>query len=124
MSYTSYKDYHAAELNFKELVESHFSHGDVSIIEESMCEPMKQLHDVFSSGLVKGNSMLALNIGGIIYPLFAAKCFKEIHVVELTDASVKHFNQWLNNGDEATDWSFAAKFHSKLEGNEYVSSFI
>ncbi|XP_066461816.1 indolethylamine N-methyltransferase-like [Eleutherodactylus coqui] len=69
--------------------------------------------------MVKGKRMLASSVGGIIYPLFSAsKYFKEIYVIEFTDASVKHFNQWVENGDEATDWSFAAKFLSQLEGNE------
>ncbi|XP_066463523.1 nicotinamide N-methyltransferase-like [Eleutherodactylus coqui] len=119
MSYTILKNYFSKELNIKELVESHFAHEDVSIIKESMCEPMKRLHEVFSSGLVKGNRMLESSIGGIIYPLFpASNCFKEIHIIDVTDASVNQCKQWLENGDEATDWSFAAKFVSQLEGNE------
>ncbi|KAG8568488.1 hypothetical protein GDO81_014019 [Engystomops pustulosus] len=60
-----------------------------------------------------------MNVGGMIYPLFSASnIFKEIYVMDCTEASVKHFMQWLEKGHEATDWSFASKYVCQLEGNK------
>ncbi|XP_069804475.1 nicotinamide N-methyltransferase-like [Dendropsophus ebraccatus] len=118
MPYTALKHHHDKECCVKTLVESHFSHGDVSIIEEATVEPAKRLHEVFSSGLVKGDSLLAMNVGAMVYPLFSASnVFKNIYVVGVTESSVNHFKEWLEKGDKATDWSFAAKLVCQLEGN-------
>ncbi|XP_069802677.1 nicotinamide N-methyltransferase-like [Dendropsophus ebraccatus] len=118
MAATTYKHYHDEECDIKHLVESHFSAGSVSIREESMAEPTKRLHKVFSSGLVKGDSLLVMSVGAMVYPLFSASnVFSNIYVMDTTDASVKHFKQWLEKGDEATDWSDASKLVCQLEGN-------
>ncbi|XP_056397733.1 nicotinamide N-methyltransferase-like [Hyla sarda] len=118
MSCTNLKHYHEEDHNAKDFVETHFSHGDVSIIEESTVEPAKRLHELFSSGLVKGDKLLHISVGAMVYPLLSASnVFKNIYVMDATDTSVNHFKQWLKKGDGATDWSFASKLVSQLEGN-------
>ncbi|XP_075056713.1 nicotinamide N-methyltransferase-like [Mixophyes fleayi] len=118
MASSTHKHYHDEDFDAKGFVEAHFSHGNVLIIEENVGFPMKILHDLFSSGQVKGNILLDISIGSIVYQLFSAcNVFKEIYVVKFTDANIKHLKKWLEKGDEATDWSFAAKRVSRLQGN-------
>ncbi|XP_069804187.1 nicotinamide N-methyltransferase-like [Dendropsophus ebraccatus] len=118
MANTSHKSYFDEEHNPKDLLESHFSQEDVEIIDETMKEPAKRLHEVFSSGLVKGKTLLNVSIGSMVYPLISASnFFSDIYVIDTTDASVNHFKQWLKKGDEATDWSFVFKLVCQLEGN-------
>ncbi|XP_066463531.1 nicotinamide N-methyltransferase-like [Eleutherodactylus coqui] len=119
MPYTVLKHCLSEEWNAKDFLETHFSHGDVYHTEDSTVQPLKRLHELFSSGLVEGDIMLESSAGGMVSPLFSAsKYFKEIYVMEFTDASVNHFKQWLENSDEATDWSYPAQLVSGLEGNE------
>ncbi|XP_075058774.1 nicotinamide N-methyltransferase-like [Mixophyes fleayi] len=118
MASSTHKHYHDEDFDTKGFVETHFSHENILIIEESMGYPVKILHELFSSGQVKGNILLDVSIGSIVYQLFSASnVFKEIYVVGFTDAAIHHFKKWLEKGDEATDWSFAAKRVSRLQGN-------
>ncbi|XP_066463533.1 nicotinamide N-methyltransferase-like [Eleutherodactylus coqui] len=119
MPYTILKHCLSEEWNAKDVLETHFSHEGVCHTEDSTVQPLKRLHELFSSGLVKGDIMLESSAGGMVSPLFlASKYFKEIYVMEFTDGSVNHFKQWLENSDESTDWSYGAKLVCGLEGNE------
>ncbi|XP_063775385.1 nicotinamide N-methyltransferase-like [Pseudophryne corroboree] len=118
MASSSLKHYHDKDFKAKEFVETHFSHGEIGIIEDSMVQPVKILHELFSSGQVKGEILLDVSAGAILYQLLSASnVFKEIYVMDFTDANIKHFKQWLEKGEDATDWSFASKRVCELQGN-------
>ncbi|XP_063785315.1 nicotinamide N-methyltransferase-like [Pseudophryne corroboree] len=118
MAASSYKYYNDEDFNAKKFVESHFSDGKVSITEESVGFPIKILHGLFSSGQVKGNTLLDISSGALVYQLLSASnVFKEIYVMDFTDANIRHFRQWLEKGKEATDWSYASKQVCQLQGN-------
>ncbi|XP_072283054.1 indolethylamine N-methyltransferase-like [Pyxicephalus adspersus] len=70
------------------------------------------------TGQLKGEKILDISIGSVIYQLFSiSNICKEIHVVQLTNASFKHFKQWLENDKGATDWSYTSKRVCHLESN-------
>ncbi|XP_077312253.1 indolethylamine N-methyltransferase-like [Lithobates pipiens] len=118
MSETIHKHYHDDDLDAKEFVNNHFSHGNISIIEESMGFPIRIIHEMASTGQLKGDKVLDISIASIIYQLFStSNIFKEIYVVQMTDASFKHFKEWLDNDIKATNWSYATKRVCYLEGN-------
>ncbi|XP_018426775.1 PREDICTED: indolethylamine N-methyltransferase-like, partial [Nanorana parkeri] len=118
MNVTTHKHYNDPDLDAKELVNTHFSHGKISIIEETMGFPTRVIHDLASKGELKGEKVLDISIGSIPYQLFSVSSFvKEIYVVQMTDTSFRHFNQWLEKDNGATDWSHASKRVCHLEGN-------
>ncbi|KAM4016088.1 nicotinamide N-methyltransferase-like isoform 2-T2 [Anomaloglossus baeobatrachus] len=110
---------YTSELNeAKDIIENHFSSGEISFIEENVGIPLKLLHDLFSSGKVKGDKMLDVSVAGVLFPIFSAcDVFKKIYVMNFTDSSDIHFKTWLEKKEGATDWSFVSKRVCQLEGN-------
>ncbi|XP_040182030.1 indolethylamine N-methyltransferase-like isoform X2 [Rana temporaria] len=118
MSETIHKHYHDDDFDAKELVNTHFSHGKISIIEESMGFPTRIIHELASTGQLKGDKLLDISIGSLIYQLFSvSNIYKEIYVVQMNDDSFTHFKQWMDKDDKATDWSQCTKRVCHLEGN-------
>ncbi|CAN2391042.1 amine N-methyltransferase activity, partial [Pristimantis euphronides] len=78
---------------------------------------MKVLHEVFSSGKVRGDALLDISVGAIIYQLFSASNnFKKMYVMEFKDANITHFKKWLQKEEGATDWSFVSEKFCHIEG--------
>ncbi|XP_068130593.1 indolethylamine N-methyltransferase-like [Hyperolius riggenbachi] len=113
-----HKHYHDGDMNAKDLVETHFSHGQVDIVEESTGFPMMVMHKRVSKGLLKGSKLLDFSLGSSVYQLFPlCNIYKEMYVLELTDSHIDHMKLWLDKDEKATDWSFAAKRVCQLDGN-------
>ncbi|XP_069804379.1 nicotinamide N-methyltransferase-like [Dendropsophus ebraccatus] len=118
MADTTCKHYLDKDFNAKDLVQTHFSLGTVSIVTENVIGPAKLLHEVFSSGLVKGDSLLVMGAGATVPPLLSAiKVFKNIYILDVSESSVNYFKQWLEKGAGAADWSSVSKLVCQLEGN-------
>ncbi|XP_066446597.1 indolethylamine N-methyltransferase-like [Eleutherodactylus coqui] len=118
MACSTHKHYHDEEFDPKLLHETHFSHGNVPTIEEATVYPVRILHEWFSSGKVKGDTLLDISIGGSVYQLISASnCFKEVHVMNFTDRNIDHFKKWLQKEEDATDWSFVFQKVCEIEGN-------
>ncbi|KAM4016090.1 indolethylamine N-methyltransferase-like isoform 2-T2 [Anomaloglossus baeobatrachus] len=112
-------DYTGERHHAKNLIENHFSSGEISFMEECVGSPLKLLHDLFSSGKVKGDTLLNVSISGVLFPIFSASnVFKKIYVMNFTDSCDNHFKAWLEKKEGATDWSFVSKRVCQLEGNE------
>ncbi|XP_073513322.1 nicotinamide N-methyltransferase-like [Phyllobates terribilis] len=111
-------DYTDKNLHAKDLMESHFSNGDICFIEENVGAPLKLLHELFSSGQVKGDKLLDMSAEGALFQLFSASnVFKEMYVMNFIDSNNRHFKRWLEKEEGATDWSFVSKRVCQLEGN-------
>ncbi|XP_066460919.1 nicotinamide N-methyltransferase-like isoform X2 [Eleutherodactylus coqui] len=118
MASSTLKHYYDEEFDPKLLDETHFSHGNIPIIEENVVYPVRILHELFCSGKVKGDTLLDVSIGGSVYQLMSASnCFKEIYVMNFTDCNINHFKKWLETEEDATDWSFVFKKVCEFEGN-------
>ncbi|KAG9463135.1 hypothetical protein GDO78_022325 [Eleutherodactylus coqui] len=69
-------------------------------------------------GKIKGDTLLDVSMGGVIYQLMSASnSFKEIYVMNFTDCNINHFTKWLEKEEDATDWSFVFKKVCEFEGN-------
>ncbi|XP_040182028.1 indolethylamine N-methyltransferase-like [Rana temporaria] len=118
MSETIRKHYHDDEFDAKEFLNTHFSPDKTSIIEESLGFPTRIIHELASTGQLKGDKLLDISMGSILYQLFSvSNNFKEIYVVQMNDDSFTHFKQWMDKDNKANDWSHAAKRVCHLEGN-------
>ncbi|XP_068130590.1 indolethylamine N-methyltransferase-like [Hyperolius riggenbachi] len=113
-----YKHYHDEAFEAKDLVETHFSHGQVPGIEQCVGFPLGVLHKWASKGVLKGSKLLDLSVGSSVFQLFpVVDIYKEIYMVEFTESNIDHLKLWLDKDEKATDWTFAAKRACQLEGN-------
>ncbi|MEE6518389.1 hypothetical protein FKM82_029386, partial [Ascaphus truei] len=64
-----------------------------------------------------GETLLDVTAGPLAFQLLTAcDFFKEINVIEFTDANIREFEMWKNKEPGAADWSHAAKIVCDLEG--------
>ncbi|XP_075462664.1 nicotinamide N-methyltransferase-like [Ascaphus truei] len=118
MDSSLHKHYHDDEFDPKAFVDTYFSGKNFSLIDEIVDYPLKQLRETFSSGRVRGDTLIDISSGASVYQLLSASdIFKEIIVVEFTEPNVQEFEKWLKKDPGAADWSYAAKALCELEGN-------
>ncbi|XP_075462663.1 nicotinamide N-methyltransferase-like [Ascaphus truei] len=118
MDSSLYKHYHDEEFDPKRLLEIYFCDENYHLIEELVDYPLKQLHETFSSGRVRGDTLIDISLGPTVYHLLSASdIFKEIIVIEFTEPNIEEFEKWLKKDPGAADWSYAAKALCELEGN-------
>ncbi|XP_053311169.1 nicotinamide N-methyltransferase-like [Spea bombifrons] len=118
MDSSSLKHYHLHECDPKHFFHTYFSSKtDKRLLEEAVMNPMKYLHKRFISGHIKGDILLDISVGPSLFHLFpVCESFKEIIILELNDLCIAEFEKWINNHEEALDWSHASKFIMDLEG--------
>ncbi|XP_075462662.1 indolethylamine N-methyltransferase-like [Ascaphus truei] len=118
MDSSLHKHYHDKEFDPKAYTEAFFCDETCPLIDESVGFPLKKLHEMFSSGRVRGDTLIDISAGPFIYHLLSAcDIFKEIIVVEFTEPNIQEFEKWLKKDPGAADWSYAAKVLCELEGN-------
>ncbi|XP_075462665.1 nicotinamide N-methyltransferase-like [Ascaphus truei] len=118
MDSSLHKHYHDEEFDPKAFVDTYFCGKMFSLIDEIVDYPLKKLHETFSSGRVKGDTLIDISSGASVYQLLSASdIFKEIIVVEFTEPNIQEFDQWIKKDPGAADWSYAAKALCELEGN-------
>ncbi|XP_075462668.1 indolethylamine N-methyltransferase-like [Ascaphus truei] len=113
-----HKHYHDEEFDPKGLLDTFFCDENVPLIDENVGFPLKKLHETFSSGRVRGDTLIDISSGASVYHLLSASdIFKEIIVIEFTEPNIQEFEKWLKKDPGAADWSYAAKAVCELEGN-------
>ncbi|KAM4697252.1 nicotinamide N-methyltransferase-like [Discoglossus pictus] len=111
------KFYHEEDYDIKEALDTYCS-SDKGLVEEIINYKMKILHDEFSSGCIKGDTLMDLTAGPIIYHLFAVcDFFKDITILEMNERCITELQKWVNKETDAFDWSHASTFHCDLEKN-------
>ncbi|XP_075462660.1 indolethylamine N-methyltransferase-like [Ascaphus truei] len=118
MDSSLHKHYHDKEFDPKAYTEAFFCDEAFPLIDECMEFPLKKLHEMISSGRVRGDTLIDISLGPLIYHLLSAcDIFKEIIVVEFTEPNIQEFEKWLKKDPGTADWSYAAKALCELEGN-------
>ncbi|MEE6484717.1 hypothetical protein FKM82_013986 [Ascaphus truei] len=117
MDSSLHKHYHDDEFDPRLYIETYFNSENNDTFDEVVEYPIKQLFKTFSSGRVRGETLLDVSAGPLAFHLLTAcDYFKEINVIEFTDANIREFEMWRNKEPGAADWSHAAKFICELEG--------
>ncbi|XP_029428896.1 indolethylamine N-methyltransferase-like [Rhinatrema bivittatum] len=79
---------------------------------------LKQLHQTFSSGDVRGDTLIDIGTGPSIYHLLSAcECFREIIATDYLDRNLQELERWLKMEPGAFDWSPVVKYVCELEGD-------
>ncbi|KAM4702983.1 indolethylamine N-methyltransferase-like [Rhinophrynus dorsalis] len=78
---------------------------------------LRKLHKAFTTGGVKGNSLIDIGPGPAIYQeLSACEAFKEITAADFTDRNREYLEKWRRREPGLFDWTPALKFVCDLEG--------
>lgn len=79
---------------------------------------LKKLFETFSTGAVRGDTLIDFGCGPSIYHLLSAcESFKKIITSDFSDTNRKEFEKWLKNEPGAFDWSPVVKMVCELEGD-------
>ncbi|XP_075462696.1 indolethylamine N-methyltransferase-like [Ascaphus truei] len=117
MDSSLHKHYHDEEFDPRLYIETYYYPENSDVFEDAVEFPITQLFKTFSSGRVRGETLLDVSAGPLAFHLLTAcDFFKEINVIEFTDANIREFEMWRNKEPGAADWSHAAKFICELEG--------
>ncbi|XP_075460437.1 indolethylamine N-methyltransferase-like [Ascaphus truei] len=117
MDSSLHKHYHDEEFDPRVFIDTYFCNGTNDMFVDTLVYPIKQLFKTFSSGRVRGETLLDVTMGPLAFHLLTAcDYFKEINVIEFTDANIREFEMWRNKEPGAADWSHAAKIICELEG--------
>ncbi|CAH2320150.1 indolethylamine N-methyltransferase-like [Pelobates cultripes] len=78
---------------------------------------LRKLHLAFTTGGVKGDTMIDIGPGPAIYQeLSACEAFNEITAADFTDRNREYLERWRKNEPGLFDWTPALKFVCDLEG--------
>ncbi|KAG8453312.1 hypothetical protein GDO86_000087 [Hymenochirus boettgeri] len=119
MDSSSVKFYHVDDFDTRAYLDEYFTTaGDSMILEHALRNPLNHLHNEFASGDLKGDHLVDISIGAIMFPLFPIfEYFKEITILKLNDVCVNEIQKWIRSDEDAFNWDLAFKYMMELEGN-------
>ncbi|KAJ1196435.1 hypothetical protein NDU88_000306 [Pleurodeles waltl] len=89
-----------------------------AFFDDTITDMFSKFIKIYSSGEVKGDTLIGLCCGAYIYyTLPACKYFNKIIYACSDDKSIQETQKWLKNEPNAIDWSDAIKKISELQGN-------
>ncbi|MEE6484639.1 hypothetical protein FKM82_013956 [Ascaphus truei] len=117
MASTPHKDYHDEEFDAISLIETYIGAEKTDTKEEILHIVIRELFKIFTSGCVRGDTLIDLSMGASTAHLLAASdYFKEITIIESSDACIRATEKWLKKDPGAVDLSHAAMFVCEHEG--------
>ncbi|XP_073513118.1 indolethylamine N-methyltransferase-like [Phyllobates terribilis] len=79
---------------------------------------IRNLHETFTKGGIRGDTLLDFGSGPTIYHLFSAcEVFDKIIVSDFLEQNRAELQKWLKKDPDAFDWTHVIKFVCELEGN-------
>ncbi|XP_069470311.1 nicotinamide N-methyltransferase-like [Ambystoma mexicanum] len=113
----SLQELHEKNLDAKGMWETYYRKG-AGFREDNLHQIMTCLMKIFSSGCVKGNTLIQFTVAPLLqYSLAACKYFKEIIVATSTDNCLREIEKWRKNEVDALDMCHVAQFVCDVEGN-------
>ncbi|KAM4015580.1 indolethylamine N-methyltransferase-like [Anomaloglossus baeobatrachus] len=102
----------------RQCLEHYFSdESEMNLAADLLEFPIKNLTKTFTEGHIKGDVLIDLSGGSIVYHLYAAcDFFKHIIVMKVRDRCIMELKRWVDGRTGAFDWCHAAKLHVAIEG--------
>ncbi|XP_075047537.1 indolethylamine N-methyltransferase-like [Mixophyes fleayi] len=119
MDCTSHKFYLEDEFDSRMFVDMYFSDKpDMVFADDALKFPMKKLHQTFSAGEIKGDTLIDISFGAFIHHLHSAcDFFKAIYSLKFSEKCIMELSRWLNTCTGALDWNHTLSYVTALEGN-------
>ncbi|XP_075184888.1 indolethylamine N-methyltransferase-like [Anomaloglossus baeobatrachus] len=115
----TYKLYHVDDFDSRKHLESYLSDNPDKVSEhDSLIFPIENLTKTFTEGHIKGDVLLDLSLGSIMYHLYAAcDFFNHIIVLKVRDSCIMELKRWVDERTGAFDWNHVTKLHGHTELN-------
>eukprot|EP00079_Xenopus_tropicalis_P010335 XP_002935107.2 PREDICTED: nicotinamide N-methyltransferase-like [Xenopus tropicalis] len=111
MASTQCKHYHDEEYDLCLLFETYLGADKDPSKEQVIDYPIKVLRDIFSSGLVKGKTLIELSANTVfMFILLAADYFDNIILLQPCESDYQEAQKWLNKEPGAIDHSHLTEF--------------
>ncbi|KAM4652792.1 nicotinamide N-methyltransferase-like [Discoglossus pictus] len=111
-------DIYIKEFNPKDYLDTYYATEKVTLVGEWMNFSLTNLHETFTTGGVKGDTLIDIGCGPTIYHLLSAcEVFKNIITSDFLPQNTAEVEKWLNKDPSAFDWTPVIKFVCGLEGN-------
>uniref|UniRef100_A0A0K8RFP1 Putative secreted protein n=1 Tax=Ixodes ricinus TaxID=34613 RepID=A0A0K8RFP1_IXORI len=95
------------------------THGNFT--KEATISGIKNIIDIFQSDLIQGQTLLDVGSGPMLLcSLIASSRFKHIVLSDLLESNRLELNKWLNNHEDAIDWTTPAEHIAAFEGYDDV----
>uniref|UniRef100_A0A8C5WW90 Nicotinamide N-methyltransferase n=1 Tax=Laticauda laticaudata TaxID=8630 RepID=A0A8C5WW90_LATLA len=113
------KEFYAKHFVPKDFLESYYTLSSGNNAESDfLIFFLKNLHKIFTSGDIKGDTLVDIGSGPSIYHfLFACESFREIIATDYTDQNREEMQRWLRKEPGAFDWTPIMKYVCELEGD-------
>ncbi|KAM3922652.1 nicotinamide N-methyltransferase-like [Leptodactylus fuscus] len=116
-SFSSQQSY-IDEFNPKDYLQTYYEPGEGTLLGEWTDFVLKNLHETFTLGGVRGETVLDFGTGPSIYQLLSAcEVFDNIIVSDFLEQNRAEFQKWLKKDPDAFDWTHIIKSVCELEGN-------
>ncbi|XP_077105835.1 nicotinamide N-methyltransferase-like [Ranitomeya variabilis] len=117
MDSSTYKLYHEDDFDSRQHLESYVSDNPDRVArEDSLIFPIENLRKTFTEGHIKGDVLIDLSLGSMVYHLYAAcEFFNHIIVLKSRDSCIIELKRWVDSRTGAFDWSHATKLHADTE---------
>ncbi|XP_072283341.1 nicotinamide N-methyltransferase-like [Pyxicephalus adspersus] len=119
--FTTASEYEA-KMKARLYLETYFYLGSGSLADDFLRFAMGKLHSKFSSGAVKGSTLIDIGSAPSIYQLLTScEVFDEIIATWFTESELCELQKWQKKEPDAFDWSSILKHVCELEGNKVTT---
>ncbi|KAM3922655.1 nicotinamide N-methyltransferase-like [Leptodactylus fuscus] len=113
---TSQETYRS-QFNSKDFFKTYYKAGE-GLLGEWAEFVMQHLHETFTKGGIRGETLLDFGSGPSIYQLLSAcEVFDKIIASDYVEQNCAELQKWLKKDPEAFDWTHIIKYVCELEGN-------
>ncbi|CAN2390111.1 NNMT/PNMT/TEMT family [Pristimantis euphronides] len=97
---------------------TYYAPGGGALVGEWLDFVLRNLHETFAPGGVRGEMLIDFGAGPTIYHLLSAcEAFDTIITSDFLEQNRKQLQKWLRKDPDALDWSHVVKYVCELEGN-------
>ncbi|KAM8927190.1 nicotinamide N-methyltransferase-like [Pelodytes ibericus] len=117
MDSSSLKHYHRDHFDAKTFLNTYFSTSShKTMYKEVFLFPMHQLIKYLDSAHISGDTLIDCSVGPTIFHMLPiCEHFKDIIILETSDACITEMEKWMNKEADAFDWSHASKVTKELK---------
>ncbi|XP_063799298.1 nicotinamide N-methyltransferase-like isoform X2 [Pseudophryne corroboree] len=106
------------DFNPMDYLQTYFSPGQGVAVGEWTDFVLQNLHEIFTSGRVKGDTLIDFGAGPTIYHLLSAcEVFNNIITSDFLEQNRREVQKWLRKDLDAFDWTPIVKYVCELENN-------